>query len=112
MELKKINIGVDLVNFKRKEFKQIKFANRICTPDEYQVYLTKPNQAAKIKYLASLWAIKEAVLKATNKAYGLHEINICKTDQGSLVQLAHHELSISVSYEDHYVVAMVLATLK
>lgn len=112
MEFQKINVGIDLVNFKRKEFKDARFAKRICTPDEYALYLQKPNAYSKKTYLASLWAIKEAILKATHKSYGLHEINVLKTENGSQVKLAFHEVKISVSYEDKYVTAMVIAYCK
>lgn len=107
-----MNIGIDLTNIKRKEFKSLKFAKRFCTENEFQQYLEKPNKLSQKKYLASIWAIKEAVLKATNKQIGIHEINIQKTNNGP--KFIHHQFdfSISLTYEDKYVIAVVIANKK
>lgn len=107
-----MNIGIDLVNIKRKEFKSKNFAKRFCTKNEFEYYLKKPNKISQRKYLASLWAIKEAILKATNKQITIHEIDVQKTNEGSKVFHSNFDFLISLSYQDKYVVAVVIANKK
>lgn len=99
--------GIDLVNISRVEFTDQSFAERIMVDLEYDYYLKLSDQL-KINYVASVFACKEAVMKAFNLEYGYKQIYIKKTEHQRLVYLDgiyQDNLSLSISYADHFVVA-------
>ncbi|AJQ45520.1 hypothetical protein JM47_03040 [Ureaplasma diversum] len=99
--------GIDLVNLTRNEFNDPAFAKRIMVQQEYDHYLELVDQA-KVKYVASTFACKEAVMKAFKLTYGYKQIYIKKTEHCRLVYLNgiyQDNLTLSISYADQFVIA-------
>lgn len=83
-------IGVDIVEHDRVN---LKIAKRVLTDVEYEIFLSKKN---KVEYLASRFAAKEAIIKATDKKYGMLEIEITNSVNGKPnCNIKGIELSIS-----------------
>ena len=120
-----VGIGVDIVETARIEKLRVKFglrfADRILTPAEREVYASRNHPDS---YLATRFAAKEAVAKALGtgigKQLGFHSVQIDNDDSGKPVLrflgdatdlLAGRNINnamISLSDEKHYVVAMVM----
>ncbi|VEU61097.1 Holo-[acyl-carrier protein]synthase [Mycoplasmopsis bovigenitalium] len=95
-----MKIGVDITSISR--FKQLTpgFEKRFCHIDELKRLET---QVDKAHYLASLWAIKEALFKADNSLCFFDQINIQKNN-GVWV---YKDWKILTSNEQDLVVAFV-----
>ncbi len=91
-------IGIDIVEHERVN---LKIASRVLSASEYQEF---ENTNRKVEYLASRFAAKEAVIKATNKEYLMKDIEFKNTKTGQLVcNIAN--IHISISHEKKYSVA-------
>lgn len=83
-----VGMGTDLVLISRMEEsiarKGEKFAQRLLTEEEFEIYITKVNQAA---FLAKRFAAKEAAVKAlgTGFAQGItwKQVNVSNNDLGA-----------------------------
>ncbi|MFD2229211.1 holo-ACP synthase [Alkalimarinus sediminis] len=115
-------VGTDLIKIARIEQALEKhgdrFASRILTPDEIQLFNTAPNG---VRYLAKRFALKEAVVKALGtgiaKGVGWQNINISNNEAGQplaelngmaktvMESLGATGLSVSLSDEQDYVLA-------
>ncbi len=104
----KILHGIDLTNITRKEFKEEGLIKKILHPYEYEIYLTLDKEQ-QTKYVAKHWAIKEAIFKAYNHKYGMNKVLIEKKDQQLFSIVDDISFTISISYEDQYVIASVVA---
>ncbi|MDZ7293083.1 holo-ACP synthase [Mycoplasmopsis pulmonis] len=93
-------IGVDLVKIERLENKSDHFVRKILSLDEYELY---QKTKAKAIFLATRWAIKEALFKADNQHFCFKKINITKKDN----VYKFDGFAISVSSEKEYVIAFV-----
>lgn len=87
-------IGIDVVDNAR--VKPI-IAKTVLTPAELVVYQTHHNP---LEYLASRFCVKEAIIKATNKAYSFLDIEIkndadgkpyCSNIDGLLISISHEK---------------------
>ncbi|NQZ66213.1 MAG: 4'-phosphopantetheinyl transferase superfamily protein [Mycoplasmatales bacterium] len=70
-------IGIDITTISRFKNKNKQFVEKILHSNEIVEYEKSSN---KSKFLATRWAIKEAIYKADNKNHAFHNINIIKTD--------------------------------
>lgn len=77
------------------------FIERILHPEEVKEFI---NQVEKEKYLATRWAIKEALFKADNKLLNFNEIHIIKEKR----EYKYKDFKISTSNEGDMLVAIVL----
>lgn len=91
-------IGVDLTKISRFENKDEKFAKKILSNEEYKEWEKQKSS----KFLATRWAIKEAIYKADNNFYEFKKIDILNGKFYS-----HKNFNISVSNEDDYIIAFV-----
>ncbi|MFV0289116.1 MAG: holo-ACP synthase [Mycoplasmatales bacterium] len=95
-----MEIGVDIVEHERVK-KTI--ANKILTSKEKLQLDEIKNEQAKIEYVASRFAAKEAVIKATNKKYSFQEIEVLKTGNKPSCNIAN--IKLSISHEKKYSIA-------
>ena len=92
-------IGIDIVEYDRV---QLKIANHILTKSELGIFNNHPNQ---LQFLASRFCLKEAIIKATNKKYGMREIEISNNEDGQPI-CNIDDLILSISHEKHCCVCM------
>ncbi len=107
----KVLHGIDLTNITRKEFKEEGLIKKILHPQEYEIYLSL-DDALKNKYVAKHWAIKEALFKAYNHKYGMDKILIEKINDHLVCKIDDISFTISISYEDDYVIASAMAIIE
>ncbi|MGX9340334.1 holo-ACP synthase [Mycoplasma sp. 128] len=93
-------IGIDLVNINR--FKEVKehFIKRFLSDIEYVDYQKSEN---KDIFLATRWALKEAIYKADNSEYSFKDISISKD-----ITYRYKNFSLSTSSEGEFVIAMAI----
>ncbi len=99
-----IGIGTDII---KNERVKPNIAKRILTKREYSVYEQK-NDSLKNEYLASRFAAKEAIVKATNKQYTVNQIEILNTDSGKPYCTNILGIELSISHEQEYSVAFAI----
>ncbi len=90
-------IGCDIVDNRRIK---LKIAPKILVESE-MVRFNEINEDLKIEYLASRFAIKEAIIKATNKQYNFSNIEI-KTEKNGKPICNIDGMHISISHEKNY----------
>lgn len=95
-------IGCDIVKISRFENNLEKLAKHILTDEERVEY---DKTMMKTQYLASRWAAKEAIFKVIGKS---EKLSILNEVSGKPYVLNHIELSISISHEDDYCMAVAL----
>lgn len=98
-----MKIGVDLATISRFYDKDLNFVKHVLTNKEIEEYNKIFDKENKAKYLASRWAIKEAIYKADNSLYHFWEIEINKVDK----KYQHDKFEISTSHENDLVIAIV-----
>lgn len=106
--------GIDIIEWNREELNNPSFAKRILVDDELKYYLQLNSLKEKNRYLASIFASKEAVMKAFKLKYGYNDILILKTKnerQVYLNKILIKELVLSISYTENYVVASVVGLI-
>lgn len=96
-------IGTDIVKHERVN---LKLANKILTAVEYEQFTTI-NEINKIEFIASRFAAKEAIIKASNKQFICREIELTNTSSGQLITNIPG-MHISISHEQDYSVAFAL----
>lgn len=99
-----VGIGTDIIkNSRVKE----QLAKRVLTAAEYEIYVSK-NNGLKNEYLASRFAAKEAIVKATNKLYSVNNIEILNDGDGKPYCSNIEGIELSLSHEDDYSVAFAI----
>ncbi len=99
-----LGIGTDIVEHRRIN---LKIAKRLLTENEYKHYLNL-NQEIRVEYLASRFAAKEAIVKATNKKYVVNQIEILNTISGKPYCSNIDGIQLSISHEREYSVAFAI----
>lgn len=94
-------IGVDIIKNSRVD---LKVAQSLLSKKEYQYYQTL-NDALKYEMLASRFAAKEAIIKATDKRYSFKDINLEKAENGRLVCTNIKHIHLSIAHEKEYSIA-------
>ncbi|MGL6125137.1 MAG: 4'-phosphopantetheinyl transferase superfamily protein [Metamycoplasmataceae bacterium] len=94
-------VGIDITSIKRFENKDENFAKKILSKEEFVGWL---NTEFKDVFLATRWAIKEAIFKSDNKYSTFSEINIKKVDKKYFFDF----FEISTSREEDYIIAIAL----
>lgn len=96
--------GIDIIELSRQELNNFKFAKRFMTNNEYNNFLLIKNNNEKRKYMASIWCLKEAIIKATNHKYLFSEINITLSyNKEPICNILN--INLSISYEINYIIA-------
>lgn len=101
-----MEIGVDIVKIDRLKDVDQHFINRVYTQEEINVYNSLSSDK-KMIFLASRWAVKEAIFKTNNQkdylSYGcVNDIN------GKPYIVNHPEIKVSISHDGDYVIAFVI----
>ncbi|WOO88791.1 holo-ACP synthase [Mollicutes bacterium LVI A0078] len=98
-----IGVGTDIVENSRVNSK---IAKRVLTEREYNIYMAKHDDL-KTEYLASRFAAKEAIVKATNKQYTINQIEILNQADGKPYSNIEG-IELSISHENNYSVAFAI----
>ncbi len=96
-------IGVDIVQHNRIK---LKIAPKVLVPSELNKFNTL-NDELKVEFLASRFASKEAIIKATNKAVKFSDIEISNDDSGSPI-VNIENIKLSISHEQEYSIAFAI----
>lgn len=99
-----LGVGTDIVKNNRVKSK---IAKRILTENELAVYKSKHDDL-KNEYLASRFAAKEAIVKATNKMLDINKIEILNEENGKPYCTNIDGIEISISHEDEYSIAFAI----
>ncbi|TPE58087.1 4'-phosphopantetheinyl transferase superfamily protein [[Mycoplasma] falconis] len=97
-------VGVDLTTISRFENLEEHTIKNILHVEEIKEY-QKINSLNKAKYLATRWAIKEAIFKSDNNYSNFSKIKIDKTPEG---RYAFENFKISTSNEGNLLIAFVV----
>ncbi|AWX69379.1 4'-phosphopantetheinyl transferase superfamily protein [[Mycoplasma] anseris] len=95
-------IGIDLTRISR--FKKMKNStiNKFLSPNE-KVEFETLEEDKRPNFLATRWALKEAIFKADNQYQNFNQIDIFKSEVGRYSFL---DFELSTSNEDDYVIAI------
>lgn len=132
-------VGIDIVENKRLlnliNKNEQRFIQKMLHKDEQIEFSLLENESMKAKYLASRWALKEALVKATNNKYiAFHLVKLNKSiDESYNLYVEHHptekdntetkeyekinriineqKFLCSISHEENYSVGVVIASL-
>lgn len=96
-------IGCDIVKVSRFRKKLDRWANKILTDLEKEEFIKK--KESKIFYVAGRWAAKEAARKSLGTYYN---ISILNREDGSPYIKEYPDVSISISHEKEYCIAIIL----
>ncbi|MGZ9428356.1 4'-phosphopantetheinyl transferase superfamily protein [Mycoplasma sp. 1012] len=94
-------IGVDIISISRFKGKKENFIKRILSENEWNSFVKTEN---KEKFLATRWAIKEAIFKADNKYFNFKQIDIYKENKKYKFQ----NFEISTSNDEDTVIAVAI----
>ncbi|MBE6136765.1 MAG: holo-ACP synthase [Erysipelotrichaceae bacterium] len=100
-----MDIGVDITLISRFNDRSEKFINTILTEEERKIYDALKEERKKV-FLATRWASKEAIFKATQDRNYLG-YSILNEENGKPYVLNHPEIKISISHDGDFVVAFV-----
>lgn len=114
-------IGIDIVQIKRilsitTKFEE-GFLRKVLHLKEIEEYKKITNEKKKTQYLASRWAVKEALVKATgDKSIVFSNVYIDKETSGKPILKVNQinddsDYMISISHEDDYAVAVVIVQI-
>ncbi|WOO86984.1 holo-ACP synthase [Mollicutes bacterium LVI A0039] len=99
-----IGVGTDIVQNNRVK---AQIAKRVLTDNEYRLYLEK-HVDLQNEFLASRFAAKEAIVKATNKQYTINDIEILNEPDGKPYCANIEGIELSISHEQDYSVAFAI----
>lgn len=94
-------VGIDITSIERFKNKDKSFARKILSDEEFLEWL---NYESKDVFLATRWAIKEAIYKSDNTFSNFSNINIKKINEKYYFAF----FEISTSRENEYIVAIAL----
>jgi len=116
-------VGIDAVSIERAQRLSSSFISRYYSPSELKQLKEIANKEAKIEFIASRFAAKEALLKAMGvglKGFSLNEISVEKRESGEpyfklegsvLVFIEktfnNYDLQLSITHEKPLALAMV-----
>ena len=93
-------IGIDITRISRFDNPNDSLVKRILHPNELALY---PDSENKALFLASRWAIKEALFKSDNSLSSFDKIELTKKDR----IWKYKDYKITTSKEDDYFIAFV-----
>ncbi len=104
--------GIDITNLDRIEFNNQQLINRFLHQDELIQLSQLDNEKSIKRFVASHWAIKEAIFKAlSGNINSFKNINIKYINHRPIFELEKYDSIISVSYENNLVIASVILVL-
>ncbi len=104
-----ISHGIDICRIDRKEFNNQKLIARFLHPKELETFNQINDKFLLQQFLASRWAIKEALFKALNHPIPFNKILIYYQNNHPMIDLINYQqVSVTLSYEDNLVIASVI----
>lgn len=109
-----MEIGIDLVEHKDLIGKEEKLKLRLLSLEELERYNSFKSDKRKLEYLASRFAVKEAIFKVYKKGdltINFSDISILNSEDGSPYVSStkiNDNLKVSISHTDNYSIAVVL----
>ena len=101
-----MDIGVDITKISRFANKDEHFVHRILGESELKEYLSLTDEK-KIIYLASHFALKEALFKASQDEHYL-KYQFLHDEKCKLYCLNHPEIKVSLSHDDDLIIAFIV----
>lgn len=103
-----IKSGIDIVQVNRISLED-SFVRKVLHEQEIIIFNSKIGDDEKRQFLAGRWAAKEAIFKAFSHTMGYNKFNIQLIDGQLKVESdLNIEVSLSISHEKEYAVAMAL----
>lgn len=111
--MKNNKIGIDITDNKRflTYINDEKKYSKILSKDEINVYKRFTSDKRKVEYIASRFACKEALYKAINIKFSLPDVSVLNYEDGTPYikqNFCNKTISVSISHETDYSIAMVL----
>lgn len=100
-----MNVGIDIVEIARINES---LAARVLSTSELSELNNIQHPSARLQFIASRFAAKEALFKATQTTLEMNEVSIAHTSEGKPIIIEYPEASLSISHEEHYAVAIVI----
>lgn len=101
-------IGIDLTNKERFKNNYLDIGKKILHSSEKKLFLNINSEEEKINFIASRWAIKEALFKCDNSYKNFSNISVIKDLFGRYIfEDLNDKFEISTSNEDKYIIAIV-----
>lgn len=108
-------VGIDIVeNIRIEKSISTNFVKTILTENELIIYNSKTGNK-KIEYLCGRFAAKEAIIKCISDFENPHmlEIEILNNENGKpVVYYKNYDISLSISHEKNYTVAIAIMNKK
>lgn len=104
-------LGIDIISLKRAELNDCNFAQRFMTNNEIMVLNSYTNLEQKKSHMAAVWALKEAIIKATNHKVIFSKIEIQFTNEAPICYLKGFKIFLSLSFEKDNIVAIAISYL-
>lgn len=111
-------IGIDIIELERIRQSlenNVRFVERILTPQERESYRQLTNEKRKVEYVAGRFAAKEAFAKAAGTGIGklaFQDMEVSQTEAGApVLHVAGYEeenIFLSISHAERYAVAQVI----
>ncbi len=98
-----IGVGTDIIKHSRVN---LKIAKKLFTEAEMEKF-SDISEELKLEHVASRFAAKEAIIKATNKQFLFNDIEITNDDSGKPV-CNIDGIELSISHEQDYSVAFAI----
>lgn len=102
-------LGIDIVDLTREEFNTPNFATRYMTKYEYEVYMKCNSEHEQKNYMACIWSLKEAIIKATNHEVIFSDIEIKLTSEAPVCNITTHKIFLSFSFEKKIATGIAIA---
>ncbi|MGL4948384.1 MAG: 4'-phosphopantetheinyl transferase superfamily protein [Mycoplasma sp.] len=104
--------GIDVISIKRIEFKNTELIKKFLHKSEIEIFNKISNEVEAIHFLASRWAIKEAIFKCLNTKCPMNKIQLSKVGSQYFYIHNSYNFKISISYHDELVFASVIGWKK
>lgn len=103
------NVGIDIIEINRMQLKP-EFIKRYLCEAEWKEFQTLETEFSKKQFLASKWALKEALYKALPSEHLVFDqINITESEYGQpTVAIKDYQISLSLSHNQTTVVAIAI----
>lgn len=101
------NVGIDIIEINRMQLKP-ELIKRFLSVEEWKKFQTLATEFSKKQFLASKWALKEAIFKALPHEHLIFDqITITENQYGQpTVKIKDYQISLSLSHNQTNVVAI------
>ena len=100
-----MRVGIDIVEIER--INESLGERILSAPEKIELSLIS-HPLARLQFIASRFAAKEALFKATQTTLSMNEVTISHLASGQPIIQSFPEAALSISHEEHYAVAIVI----